>query len=267
MQKLTIRNLKKLNKILGLTFILGTSLTGCISSEVVTDNATEIYKTIDSNNTNEEIEPQIVNVEGEKFKLVAKYYLDQENSKDWHITANKELYIEVYTKDLPKDTKIWIDNIHTDTYIVATTEAMNSIKQDSMDDHSHANAMLGFPISDEVKYHGIIEIEGQDSEFIEGSSFGFNGYSSGTVTQRRHSESEFLEKTVYANEITSVFDLWVQKGDNEPYMTAAKSSVVVLVDNEVTAIEKEKEDVKIRVYKYDHKGNRELIEEKDYSED
>lgn len=268
MNKLKFKNIGKLNAILGLSFVLGTSLTGCKSSQTLTDDVTEIYTTIDSNeNGIKETEPQIVNIEGEDFKLEVKYYLDKEDSKDWHITSNKELFVEASIKGMPEDTKIWIDNVHTDTYIIATTEAMNGIKQDSMDDHSHNTEILGFPISDTVKYHGIIEIEGQDKDFIQGSSYGFNGYSNGTINQRRYSESEYLEKTVYANEIISVFDLWVQKGENEPYITGAKSRVVVIVDNEVTKIEKDKDDVKIKVYRYDRKGNSEVISEKDYDEE
>lgn len=266
MKNLKIINIKKLKKLLGLTIVLTTSLTGCNPSKTLSDDVTEIYTTIDSN-TDGEIEPQVIDVLGEDFKLVVENYLDKENSKDWHITSNKELFTKICTQGLPSDTKVWIDNIHTDTYIIATLEEMNNIKQDSMDDHSHNSEVLGFPISDKVNYYGTIEIEGQDMNFIEGSSYGFNGYNSGTITQRRHSESEFLEKSVYANEITSVYDLWVQKGDDEPYMTTAKSSVVVIVDNEVTKIESTKAGKKIRVYRYERNGNSEIISEKDYSED
>jgi len=69
-----------------------------------------------------------------------------------------------------------------------------------------------------------------------------------------------LEKGVYANEISSIYDLCVQKGDNEPYMTTAKSTIIVLVHNEV----KKEEDGKVKVYHYDRQGNYEIrYEEED----
>lgn len=262
MKKINIKNTRKLNTILGLSFVLATTnLSGC-SSKVITDDVTETYTTIDSTNETQEIEPQILTVEGENFKLIVENYLNKEDASSWRITTNKQLITKICTKNLPADTQVWIDNIHMDSYIVAATEEMNNIKQDSMDDHSHSENILGFPISNEVCYYGTFEIEGQNSEFIEGSSYGFNGYNSGTITQRRHSESEYLSKTVYANKISSVYDLWIKKGDNEPYMTTAKSSVVVLVDNELKV--KEKDKIKIRKYKRD--GSYEIISESEIEE-
>jgi len=134
---------------------------------------------------------------------------------------------------------------------------MSNIKQDSMDDYSHNENSWGSPISDTVNYYGYNEIEGENLEFIEGSSHGFRCYYSGLVTTRRHEENEFLECSVYANEISSIYDLWIQKGNSEPYMTPAKSAIEVLVYNEVTVKDKDK----IKVYKYDRNGDRTLISE------
>lgn len=252
-------NEKHLKRALGASMILMSTavVSGC-NAKTVTEDVTEIYSTIDSNDESGKIDPQIVDVAGEDFKLVIENSIDKSDKK-WRITSNKQILTRINTKDLPADTKVWIDNIHTDTYIISTTEEMHGIKQDSMDDHSHSEQVLGFPISDTISYYGYNEIEGQDKDFIEGSSYGFNGYSSGTIEQRRHSESEYLEETVYANEISSVYDLWIQKGDQEPYMTTAKSTIVVLVCNEVT----KEEDGKVKVYRYDRNGEcKDITDEK-----
>jgi len=254
-------NKKQLKKVLGASMIVMSTavLSGC-ESKTLTEDVTEIYDVIDSNDEDGKIVPQVASVKGEDFQLVIENSIDKEKSKNWTITSNKQILTRVYTKGLPEDTKVWIDNIHTDTYLTSSTEEMNGIKQDSMDDHSHTEKVWGFPVSDTVSYYGYVEIEGQDREFIEGSSYGFDGYSSGEIHQRRHSEAEFLEKGVYANEISSIYDLWVQKGDNEPYMTTAKSTIIVLVHNEV----KKEEDGKVKVYHYDRQGNYEIrYEEED----
>lgn len=243
-------NKKQLKKALGASMIImSTAVVGGCDAKTVTEDVTEIYSTIDSNDESGKIDPQVVDVAGEDFKLVIENSIDKADKK-WRITSNKQILTKINTKGLPADTEVWIDNIHTDTYIISTTEEMYGIKQDSMDDHSHSEQVLGFPISDTISYYGYNEIEGQDKDFIEGSSYGFNGYSSGTIEQRRHSESEYLEETVYANEISSVYDLWVQKGNQKPYMTTAKSTIVVLVCNEV----KKEEDGKVKVYRYDRNG-------------
>lgn len=255
-KKLEIKNLKKLKAILGLTTVLTiTTLTGCDDSRAVTDDATEIYTTIDSNDGQIDRKPQTIDVEGEDFKLIVENYVDK--TKKWKITDNKELYSKIHTKDLPANTKVWIDNIHADTYIVATDELMNGIKQDSMDDHSHSTEVLGFRISDDITYHGSFGIEGQNDNFIKGSFYGFEGYESGSVKEERRTEEDYLAATVYANKITSIYDLWVQKDDEEPYMTVAKSDILVLASNEITKIN---DEGTVEKYRYDRNGNYEVID-------
>jgi len=165
-------NKKQLKKVLGASMIVMSTavLSGC-ESKTLTEDVTEIYDVIDSNDEDGKIVPQVASVKGEDFQLVIENSIDKEKSKNWTITSNKQILTRVYTKGLPEDTKVWIDNIHTDTYLTSSTEEMNGIKQDSMDDHSHTEKVWGFPVSDTVSYYGYVEIEGQDREFIEGSSY------------------------------------------------------------------------------------------------
>ena len=82
-----------------------------------------------------------------------------------------------------------------------------------MDDRIHNAQMLGFPISDSNAYVGINQIEGQNETFISGFVHGYNGYSSGSISEKRFLESDYLEKAVYANKITSIIDLIIVKGE------------------------------------------------------
>lgn len=250
-----IGNKKKLAAVLVAATITLSTQTGCIfENEVaVMPDVTEQYNTIDSTSPEEAFEPQIIDVPGEDFKLVIEYTLEGDASKEWRITSDKKIYTKVYTKGLPEGKKVYIDNVHTDITIISTYPEMNGITQDSMDDRIHNSLMYGFPISDTTCFYAINEIEGQNDTFISGSSIGFNGYVSGSIDERRHTESEYLEKGVYANKITSIYGLLIQNGDDEPYGVDVSADVIVLANNKIT---KETEDGKQKVYVYDRKGNK-----------
>lgn len=258
MENLQLRNLNKFKTALSLTIALSAStvLSGCGEGVSVIEDATEIYDTIDSNDGEIEIEPQVLDVKGEDFKLVVEYDLDEDTSKKWRITDNKKIYTEVYTEGLDKDTKVWIDNVHTDTTLVASNEIMNGITQDTMDDRIHNSLMYGFPISDTVKYSGSNQIDGQNDTFISGSFYGFNGYSSGSIDEQRYTEENYLEHGVYGNKISSTYDLLIQKGDNEPYVTSVDSDIVVIAYNIITKSDGDT----YKYYQYNRDGSYEEID-------
>lgn len=258
MEKSKTSDLKKLRAVLALSASLGGSvLTGCEST--VIEDATEVYDVIDSTENGVEIPSQVLEVPGENFSLIVEYSLDSDTAKKWRITDDKKIYTKVYTKGLDEGVKVWIDNVHTDTTLVATKESMNGITQDSMDDRIHNSLMYGFPISDTTSYFAVNIIEGQNDTFISGSSYGFNGYSSGSVNERRHTESEYLEEGVYANKISSSYGLLIQKSnDLEPYGVDVSSDVVILVSPEIIT----EDDEKVYTYTYDRNGNYEKTEKK-----
>lgn len=199
---------------------------------------------------------QVLNVEGETFKLSIDYICEEGN--DWRITDTKHLYMSIKTQDLDDSKEVFIDNIHTDTSIVSTKAIFDGIIQDSMDDRIHNSLMLGFPISNSNSYYGCNVIEGQNSEFIEGWTYGYNGYGSGSISSKRHLESDFLEKGVYANQIDSVIDLIVvDKETGEQRAVSVFSNLLIRVNDKITFIENGEEVT----YKYDKEGNKVKIEE------
>lgn len=190
------------------------TLTGCMEREVST-NANTSYDVIDTT-SNEALEngiTQIIDVPGETFKLVVNYQCELQEDERWTVTSDKQINTEIRTDGLPAGTQVYIDNVHTDTTICSYYPQVDGVTQDTMDDRIHNAQMLGFPISDSNAYVGINQIEGQNETFISGFVHGYNGYSSGSVSEKRFLESDYLEKAVYANKITSIIDLIIVKGE------------------------------------------------------
>lgn len=235
-------------------------LTGC-SVELAPDNSDlDMLMTnssdIDANSLNNGIQ-QIKDVEGENFQLVINYSIAE---KEWHINTTKDLFVSIKTQILPDDLEVYIDNIHMDTSIISTKAGYSGIKQDSMDDRIHNSLMLGFPISNTKSYFGTNTIEGEDSEFIEGYSYGYNYYH-GEVSQKRRLESDFLEEGVYANKIDSVIDLIIVDKETGKALrqVSVKSELGVEINNIVSFEEKKDDQVEKVTYKYNKDGSREEI--------
>lgn len=211
-----IRNLK-LNKraaALLLAASMTCALTGCEDKEMASPN---IYDTIDTNTDSDTLANgyrQVKSVDGEDFDLVIDYKCDLEEQENWTITSDKKLTMEIKTENLPKDYKVFIDNVHTDTSIIASNAAFNGVLQDTMDDRIHNSLMLGFPISDNINYISANAIEGCNESFISGTYYGAQGYSNGSFTQKRYTESDYQKLGVYANKISIVYDLLI-KGPND----------------------------------------------------
>ena len=119
--------------------------------------------------------------------------------------------------------------------------------------------MYGFPIDDDTHFIAVNEIEGQNDTFISGTIYGFNGYSSGGLIERRYSEEEYLAEGVYANKIASAYGLLIQKGDEEPYGVDVSSDIIILAYNIIT---KQDSDGSYRYYQYDKNGNYTVLTEK-----
>lgn len=204
---------------------------GC--SKEVSTNSVVNYDIIDTQNqdlVDSGIE-QIIDVPGEDFKLSVSYKCLLEDGEKWTITDDKQMFMSVRTINLDPETKVYIDNIHTDTTIRSIYPSIDGIVQDSMDDRIHNSLMKGFPISDTVDYNGVNVIEGQNDSFITGSFYGFYGNSygtsNGTVEQQRYVESDYLKRGVTGNEIRSVIDLIIDKSDGTTRCTSVQSTMGV----------------------------------------
>lgn len=198
-----------------LTFVLTTTLlstVGCGEKELVAD---EQYDIIDTSKSSLEhgLEKRI-DIPREDFKLVVNFSCDDTSKREWRITSDKFLYMNIHTSGLEDGTQVYIDNIHIDTSIKSKYAVMDGIVQDSMDDRIHNSLMLGFPINNNTYYYGVNAIEGCNQDFIQGTYYGYNGYSSVEIEQKRYTESDYMDLGVWGNKISVVIDLLV-KHENE----------------------------------------------------
>lgn len=212
-----MKHTKKLKVRVGaLALVAGATFTlcGCESREMAPSEDYDIVSTENGDDSLSMGLRQTLDVPGQNFKLITEYSCDNTAKREWRITSDKFLYLQVYTEGLSPDTEVYIDNVHIDTSIKSTYAAMDGIMQDTMDDHVHSSQLIGFPISDKTSYYGVNAIEGSNQDFIQGTFYGYNEYEAGTVKQKRFTEQKYLDLGVYANKIQIVYDLLV-KGPND----------------------------------------------------
>ncbi len=224
-----MKNLKLRKQLFALMLAssVGLSVTGCGEELGSSNDSYDVLKTVNNESTDNVLSgvTQLIDVPGEEFKLKVIYSSDE---KEWRITSDKTLNMEIYTEGLPTNKEVYIDNIHTDTSIVSTKAKIDGIKQDSMDDRIHNSLMYGFPISDTNSYYGINEIEGENKEFIEGYLWGYNSYAGAEISQERLLESDFLEYGVWANKIDSVIDLIIIDNNTNEMRTVSVPSIILV---------------------------------------
>ena len=227
------------------------SFGGCAAREIAT-NANVHYDVIDTMDENLVTSgvQQIIDVPGEDFQLVVNYRCVLEDNAKWTITSDKEMYMEVRTEGLDPNTSVFIDNVHIDTTIRSVYPSVDGITQDTMDDRIHNAQMIGFPISDDNPYSNVNCIEGQNQTFIQGSMYGFNGYTSGSFSEKRFVESDYLNAGVDANQFTSVIDLIIVKPDGTTTCKSVKSTIGVSVWPYIERVNKNGEST-FRYYYFD----------------
>lgn len=224
-----IKNLKVRKAFFTLALASVMSMSGCgctIGEQELTPE--EEYDVLDHTDDNEVslangLE-QVLDIPGHDFKLYATYMCDDISKREWRITSDKFLYIQVNTQGLPDDVVVYIDNIHIDTSIKSKYAVVDGVLQDSMDDHVHSSQLMGFYISDDAKYYGVNAIEGCNQEFLSMTGYSFNGYGTTNAQTKRQLESDYLEKGVYANKIQIVYDLLIKKSTDKDYTNVSVST-------------------------------------------
>lgn len=249
---------KKKAQIIAMSALLSIGLAGCEPQELSSDvSKVDLLTTNSSEENGKTLSKGITqkkDVQGENFKLLINY---KSGEDIWRITANKKLYFEIKTENLPDNLSVYIDNIHMDTSIVSTKAIYDGIMQDTMDDRIHNSLMLGFPIDNNNSFFGINEIEGQNDTFISGVGYGNQYYHSERIEQRRYLESDYLSSGVWANKIDVVVDLLICDKNSGKVLrqVSVDSSLLVEVNDKVTFLEKGD----YVTYDYDRDGSREEI--------
>ncbi len=253
--------------LLALSAMLAASSAGCDYQNYELSADTSNIDLLQTNEDGENAETlkkgvtQVKKVPGEQFNLVINYKSGEDK---WQINANKKLYVEIKTENLPDNLEVYIDNIHMDTSIVSTKAGFDGIMQDTMDDRIHNSLMYGFPIDNNHSYFGVNEIEGQNETFISGYYYGNMYYSYGEVEQKRYLESDYLKNGVWANKIDTVIDIIiVDKNNNNVLRTVSvDSSLLVAVNDKITF----RQNDEYVTYDYDKDGSKKLIKKEKIDE-
>lgn len=171
---------------------------------------------------------QILDVKGEPFKLVCEYDTGRYDISKWRVTDSKSIGMYVHTENLPDGYDVYIDHVHADISIKATTPQVDGIIQDSMDDTSHAVNQNGFSINDSIYYYNIFAIEGYTQQFYElwGCACGNYGYVSSSY--QKLSENNLIEVGTYAEKIQIVYDLSIKAPEETQYHTVSVLSEILI---------------------------------------
>lgn len=237
-----IKNLKIRVTALSLAAVSTLSLAGCDSELAPQEEYDKITQTEDNQGLSKGL-VQKIEVPNNDFKLITEYTCDADTKRQWRITSDKFLYIKAYTEGLDEDTLVYIDNVHIDTSIKSKYAVMDGILQDSMDDHVHSSQMIGFPIADDTYYYGVNAIEGCNQEFIQGSIYGINGKSNGSISSERFTEKDYVDiYGVFGNKIQIVYDLLIKKKDEKDFsnVSVCTDFIVEVSKEEVNTDEKQK---------------------------
>lgn len=210
--------MKKINKRLCALVLIGgialSTMTGCTTYEATPE---EEYARVDSTSGDSDFITsgltQTIKVPGENFSLIAQFNCDRPKERQWRVTSDKFLYYKMFLEGLPDNTEVFIDNVHVDVSIKSKYAYVDGIIQDSMDDRIHNAQLLGFPISNDKSYIGVFAIEGANQDFLSLTYYGYLNYS-GSITERRYTESDYRSLAVTDNKFLFVIDLLV-KGPND----------------------------------------------------
>lgn len=228
--------------VLGMVVVSVSGLSGC--AEIPEPVPYEEYDIIDPNALDENGDllfttglTKRLPVKGEDFDLITIFSCDNAEKRVWEVSKDKFLNFAINTDGLPAGYKVYIDNIHIDTFTAANNEEMDGILQDTMDDRIHNSLMYGFPISDTAVCYGVNAIEGLNEGFIELSFYGFRSGSfylaEGTEEKRRYTEDNYMQVGVFGNKILIVIDLLVKGPDEEDYRNiSVETDFIILGSSE-----------------------------------
>lgn len=173
---------------------------------------------------------QEIPVKDEDFSLVCTYDINKKVLENWRVTDSKDVGMDVHTKNLPKGYDCYIDHVHADISLKATTAQINGISQDSMDDTFHGQNQDGFGVGNDMHYYNIFNIDGYTDQFYQIWGHAFGSYGHVSSSYQRLTEYNILKVGTYAEQLTVVYDISIKKpGSNKLYTKSVISKILIPV--------------------------------------
>lgn len=205
----------KFFKLMVLLVTMALGMTGCGEETVPKEKELDVLNTI--NGSKLEQRHKI-----EEFEFVTTYDTGNYDLERWRITDSKTVNMTAEIKDVPDGTTVLVEHVHIDMSLKSTNPQLDGLSQDYMDDSFHGTSQDGFFISDKYQYQNTFAIEGFSKDLIDGWMFVCGEYGSGSITQKRLTEANLVEKgNVYANKMQVVYDLLVKYEGEEYYHTVS----------------------------------------------
>lgn len=227
--KFLTKNKRKLISVF-LCIIMTVSLCGCTmkytEEQVNKDTETDTL-TVDEETAKMQTS-QTLDVHGETFKLICNYDTGKYDVNNWHVTDDKSINMEVYTKNLPDGYQVYIDHVHIDISLKSTKPQLNGLFQDSMDDTSHQIPTNGFYIDNETKYYNTFAIKGYNQQFYQMWGYLYGSYGSISSSNVRLTEQNLLDSNVYAEKLHVVYDLNIKGPDDTEFHTISVESATLI---------------------------------------
>lgn len=204
------------------------TLSGCTVEREYVPEENEVQSVEINKETGKTETKQILDVKGETFKLVCEYDTGRYDISKWRVTDSKSIGMYVHTENLPDGYDVYIDHVHADISIKATTPQVDGIIQDSMDDTSHAVNQNGFSINDSIYYYNIFAIEGYTQQFYELWGYACGNYGYVSSSYQKLSENNLIEVGTYAEKIQIVYDLSIKAPEETQYHTVSVLSEILI---------------------------------------
>lgn len=223
---------RKLLTVLLATMLFTTTFTGCEFYDTIpVDTTTDtLYESEDTDNPSISIPKltQTLPVKNEKFSLSVTYDTGDYPLKDWHVTDYKCVNMDVTTKNLPEGYDVLVEHMHADISLVSTTQRINGITQDSMDNSFHGTSQDGFAIDDKTSYYRTFSIEGYTDQFYQLWGYAINGIGFSSSNYTRVTEANILYYGTYAERLIVIYDLAIKAPGEEKYHSVSVKSEILI---------------------------------------
>ena len=190
------------------------SLAGC--SELETYNDTDTPR-LDVSLADSKLEK--THIIGEQLTVTTNYTTENYDTKQWLITDNKTINMNLIVTNMPEGTEVFVEHVHADVAIASTDMELNGIIQDSMDDTFHGNGtnQPGWFVNANHAYKETFSIEGYSQLLIESFGFYLGGYGYNSTSTSRMTESRLKSHGAYGNQLVIVYNLAVKYPGEDYY--------------------------------------------------